>query len=278
MNALSQDARALIDGVLKRDDPTDADKARVRIRLAAELGAAAFATLALSAAGTAASAGTTALAASGGASASGNAAQGTTWSLLSKLSLSAAALALAAGVLWLSGGEREQRNTRAPAERAAPQVVSAPTPAALAFAKAARDEAAANAPVNETVAPRIAAAQEAAPRGESKHVAAPRKVAASQVEAPAAAPTASTLGQELKMLAEAQAALRAGAPERALALAAQHRASFPDGVMKEERQGIEALAGCALGRDYRAQAEQFLQSAQSSPLAARVRKACGIEP
>jgi hypothetical protein len=93
-----------------------------------------------------------------------------------------------------------------------------------------------------------------------------------------AAAQASTLGAELKMLGEAQAALRAGAPEHALALAAEHRASYPTGVMKEERDGIEVLAGCALGRDYRAQAEAFVRSAQSSPLTARVRKACGLEP
>jgi hypothetical protein len=48
--------------------------------------------------------------------------------------------------------------------------------------------------------------------------------------------------------------------------------------MKEERLGIEALAGCALGRDYRAQAEAFLRVAKSSPLIARVQKACGIKP
>jgi hypothetical protein len=48
--------------------------------------------------------------------------------------------------------------------------------------------------------------------------------------------------------------------------------------MKEERLGIEALAGCALGRDYKAQAEAFLRGATGSPLRARVQKACGITP
>jgi hypothetical protein len=192
---------------------------------------------------------------------------------LSKLSLSGAALALAAGVLWLSGEGRERPHTRASAERAAP-VVAAP-----ALASRARHEAEPAASAETAAAPELSseAKQNGAAKGEARRAAAARKAAPSTVAAPDA-PAPSTLGQELKLLAEAQAALRADAPQRALALVAQHRASFPNGVMKEERQGIEALASCALGRDYRAQAEQFLKSAQSSPLAARVRKACGIEP
>lgn len=276
MNALSDEARALIDGVLKHDDPTPGDRARVRTRLAAELGAAAFATLALSAAGSAASAGSTTLVASEAGtatvSASGKAAQGTTWSLFGKLSLSGAALALAAGALWFSAGESNRHETRG--ERVAPREVVAPAPVSTTATDAPLDEAVAQPQANEAAATEVAPARE----GPSKRNAAARKVAAVETETPAPTPAPSTLGQELKMLAEAQAALRAGAPERALALVVQHRASFPDGVMKEERQGIEALASCALGRDYRAQAEQFLRSAQSSPLAARVRKACGLEP
>jgi hypothetical protein len=58
-------------------------------------------------------------------------------------------------------------------------------------------------------------------------------------------------------------------------LAAQHRAQFPEGAMKQERMGVAALAQCALG-DARDEALAFLKLASGSPLAARVRKACGL--
>jgi hypothetical protein len=86
-----------------------------------------------------------------------------------------------------------------------------------------------------------------------------------------------SLGPELALLAEAQAALRAGHPEQALALSHQHQARFPEGVLREERLGIEALAECDLGRKDSAHAQVFLRATPGSPLAARVRKACGLE-
>jgi hypothetical protein len=281
MNALGQEARALLDSVTKLDEPTLADKARVRARISAELGVAAFATLAVSAASSGAiatSAAPAAGAATSGASASalhtgGGVAQGATWPLLSKLALSGAALTLVAGALWL-GGERSGEAREAHGKRAAQASSSAPQPAP------APEQASAEPAPQEQVQPSEPAPQPVAALGaepaKSKRGTTQRKSEA--LVEPTAAPEASTLGAELKMLGEAQAALRAGAPERALALAAEHRASYPTGVMKEERDGIEVLAGCALGRDYRAQAEAFVHSARNSPLTARVRKACGLEP
>ncbi len=276
MNALGQEARALIDSVSKLDEPTATDKQRVRARISAELGAAVFATLAVSAASSGAIATSVAPAAGVGAGAlnagaSSGTAQGATWSLLGKLALSGAALSLVAGALWLGGGRSEQARETQTRRAAETRVAApAPTPVEQAPAQVEQETVAPNEP-----APVTAEAAPAAPAN-SKRSAAARKSAEAVEPTPAVQP--STLGAELKMLGEAQVALRAGKPERALALALEHRASYPAGVMKEERDGIEVLAGCALGRDYRAQAEAFLRSAQSSPLKARVQKACGVEP
>jgi hypothetical protein len=263
MNALSQEARALIDSVSAGDEPAVADKTRVRLRLAAELGSAAFATLAL--------AGATQAGLETGLRGAASAAQakGVISSLTAKLVLSSALLSVIAGALWLWPGADARRSearhlpTRAASAQAVPLAVQprADDGSAAQATEPAKDERAAQPVALST--PQASARKRGARA--AKPEAAPEQAAAD-----------GTLGLELGLLREAQAALRRGAPERALQLAAEHQARFPAGVMKEERLGIEALAGCALGRDYRAQAETFLRLLPSSPLAARVQKACGL--
>jgi hypothetical protein len=276
MNALSQEARALIDSVARHDEPSDSDKARLRARLAAELGAAAFAALAVTSASGTTLAITGATPSAGAASA---AAKSSAASLFGKLALTSAVLLAIASGLWLgagkSGSVREQpraaavqRENVAPATTAPPAAQDITEPSATG---APHDERATS---TATGARPLQQRQSVLARAERTR----QDELTTSNTPPKVAPAAGTLGRELKLLGAAQAALRAGSPERALVLTAQHRASFPEGVMKEERLGIEALAGCALGRDYRAQAEAFLKAAQSSPLRTRVQKACGIEP
>jgi hypothetical protein len=315
MNALSQEARALIDSVSAFDEPSPADKARVRARLSAELGAAALATLALSAAtefGAAAAL---------EAAAAKAVVKGSSWSLFGKLALSGAALSVVLGAFWFSAEQSKHAAPRSEAQRAThdvatasplarsgaqdesaafPSEVSHGTSAATDSVEARSALSAANGEVRGSVREQSAEPARAA-SGDLVRAREPARVDSplarqgarfdpsadadrtrkAQASAPAPQPSPAatgTLSLELKLLGEAQAALRAGAPERALALAAEHQARFPEGTMKEERLGIEVLAGCALGRDYRAQAESFLKRASDSPLRARVQKACGIEP
>jgi hypothetical protein len=94
--------------------------------------------------------------------------------------------------------------------------------------------------------------------------------------APQAAAPADTLGDELALLGRAHAALRAGRFQEALALTTEHRSRFPEGVMREERMGVAALAECGLSPAQREAAQAFLKQAAGSPLAARVRKACEL--
>jgi hypothetical protein len=93
--------------------------------------------------------------------------------------------------------------------------------------------------------------------------------------APAAGP--STLSAEADLLRAADAAVRAGAPARALAILDQHGARFPSGALVEERDAERVVVLCALGRteEGRAAATAFLRDRPRSPLAARVRASCG---
>jgi hypothetical protein len=85
-----------------------------------------------------------------------------------------------------------------------------------------------------------------------------------------------TVAAEAKLLREADGALRAGDPTRALVLLNEHAASFPQGVLVEERNAERIVALCALGQKTQAReaASTFLRDHGGSPLAARVRASC----
>ena len=115
-----------------------------------------------------------------------------------------------------------------------------------------------------------------APASETE-TAVPTTIEAAKTEAPAPRPARGTLAEEMKLMTAAQRAARAGDPARALASLRKHRARFPRGVMAEEREAERVLALCALGRDRQARAARarFLERFAGSPLAPRVRRACG---
>jgi len=96
---------------------------------------------------------------------------------------------------------------------------------------------------------------------------------------PQAAPTAapSRLGAELALLREAQEKLQSGNGEEAFALLDEHEDEFPEGGLSEERQAARVFALCQMGKhqEARAEAARFLRNAPHSPLADRVRNACG---
>lgn len=255
MSELSQEARALIDSVSKLDDPSREDRARVKQRVALSLGAAAFGAVAV-----------TQVAAGTGPGMLGTAKAGL-WGTTGKLALCASVLGGALALGW-PGGQTASKPASVPRQPAAASRPEQPAPAAQVAAPAV-----AEAPVQLDAPPAIEAAP-TAPRAATKR----ERAASPEPREPApAANEQNTLARELSLLGDAQAALRAGQPERALALAREHQARFPAGVLREERLGIETLSECVLGRKEPARAQAFLRTAPESPLAARVRKACGLE-
>lgn len=89
-------------------------------------------------------------------------------------------------------------------------------------------------------------------------------------------PAPVSLDSELNLLRQAQEDLRLGLPARALNRLADFERRFPKSKLDQERQAIEAIAGCQVrpGPASLARAHRFLQKTPLSPLAARVRSAC----
>jgi hypothetical protein len=95
-----------------------------------------------------------------------------------------------------------------------------------------------------------------------------------------AAPSSSgTLAEEVRMLEEAQAALRSGDSLVALALLRRLDQRFPRGELREERAAAEVLALCAndLSGEAVGRGRAFLAKYPHSVYAARVRAACAPE-
>jgi hypothetical protein len=88
---------------------------------------------------------------------------------------------------------------------------------------------------------------------------------------------AGDLRAEMAVLQRAEAALRAGRSERALRETRAHRTLFPDGELREERQGLELIALCALERDVRKPLALYLALHPRPVLAPRVRIACNVD-
>jgi hypothetical protein len=90
-------------------------------------------------------------------------------------------------------------------------------------------------------------------------------------------PSAADLEAEMKLIRGADAALRAGRANDALALLAQHQAEHPHASLAHEREGLRAIANCQIGAaGASATAERFLEHSPHSPLAPRLRSACRI--
>ncbi|MFT3927345.1 MAG: hypothetical protein QM778_32725 [Myxococcales bacterium] len=271
MSDLSQEARDLIDSTLHADDPSAADRVRMRSRLAAQLGAAALAsTVSASTLGTAsgvdvvsASAGSAGTSASSLAAPAGGLLQGGLFKLVVATGL---ASVIGGSVAWFSrDGElsaaqpaRTVDSQPHTASAAAPDVVGATRPRDVVGASTPRVEALEPAPVSVSQ-----------PREPSREVSRRQVEVGNKVES-------STLKDELALLATAQQALRDGDAKRALAKAEEHRQRFPRGSLREERIGIDALARCALGHDGAEVVATLDKLSPQSPLLARVRQACGL--
>ncbi len=100
-------------------------------------------------------------------------------------------------------------------------------------------------------------------------------VAVSSPSAPSEEKPSCTLAEELAELREGQAALREGAPQRALAAFDRHRLRCVGGTLVEEREAGRIVALCALKRldEAREALGQFRAAAPRSPHLARVEQA-----
>jgi hypothetical protein len=120
------------------------------------------------------------------------------------------------------------------------------------------------------------------PTDASEHEPAPPALAEEQrvapeltrVAPPASALSSATFDAELKLISFAKADLDAHRPTHALAWLAEHAARFPNGVFVTERDALNVLALCEQGPPDEALAQRFAVQHPSSPLVARLTKAC----
>jgi hypothetical protein len=266
VDELPTSARALLAELKSAHDPQDQDaQARVRKRVAMAIGVAAGASLSQ-----------TALASTGSA-------QGGAKALLArmlghKLITAAGVVSIgAAGAVTVPhvlhrpapvtvqttppANTRNARPHEASERRAVPEAAPAPpdVPASLPV-----EPAAAEAPPSVALLGREPTAHPAN---------SPRKRTKTQAVGVDAFPDA--LHAELTLIEAADLALQAGRAEASLPLLRAHAQQFPQGLLREERLGLDALARCTLGLPgARADAAQFLAGFPRAVLGARIEAAC----
>jgi hypothetical protein len=243
MSDLHPWSRALIDSAREREVPGDGEYARHRRALTNRVGAGVFTA-------------TTAAAVTKAAGAA--AASGGIFGAFGKSVVAVAiAGAMAGGVAYGVHVHRQQRATSVATVETSPPTAVMPSAELIAPA-----------------APRPAPPASSDPAPSPAATTLPRKTVVSSA---ARKTSGGSIADELVLIGAAQRALGDGNPALALELADKHAAQFPNGQLEEERAGVRVLAGCALGRpNAKAQAERFLRTRATSPIAAHVRKACGV--
>jgi hypothetical protein len=273
MKELGPDARTILDAGRSGDDPTPADRARLRAAVMRRVAASA----ALGAAATTAAQGTalgaSTLIASG-------------IKVVTVLIVASAACVGAVRLLaQASAPTRPATATAIASSTGAPLPISTPAARDARAAPASSSEVAPAPPVHDgrsadsaASAPMPSAPAARLPpqtfvdRGRSSPPTDPRPRARSG----SAAPTEDALEVEARGLGEAHGALQEGDPARALRLLDQQSTAYAGGQLGEEREAARVLALCKLGRVDEASAARarFLDAHPRSPLADRVRNAC----
>ncbi|WP_437678830.1 hypothetical protein [Sorangium sp. So ce131] len=307
MDELEAGERRLLDALREADEPTDDDRRRMRAAVWARLGLAGTAATAVAASATSAAeagvagatsaaeagvAGATSAAEAGvagatsaaaaaptvgsaaasmAASASTAVAKGAAFTLLGapmKIGLATLVVGLATGAaLYLptSGGAPEAPRAQEAARIATPVPR---TPHAGASSDDAPPAAEASAPAEPSATPAAASSKRA-----------PASRPAPAAAAAAARPGGGGLDAEIALLRDAQQALQAGQFAQALSKLNEHASRYPRGVLSTEREASRAIALCRSGRaaSGKAIAAKLLAQSPGSPLATRVRAACGQE-
>ncbi|AUX40325.1 hypothetical protein SOCE26_017250 [Sorangium cellulosum] len=310
MDELGAGERRLLDALRDADEPTDDDRRRMRAAVWARLGlagtaatAAAASTTIAAEAGAAGSASAAAAAPAVGSSAAASmaanastaVAKGAAFTLLGapvKIGLATLIVGLATGAalsLSTSGGAPEApRAVEAarivdPAPRTPHAGASSDgAPPAAEASDPARDGASAEAsdPARDGAsAGTIDPAEPSATPAAASAKRAPASRPAPPAAAAAARPGGGGLDAEIALLRDAQQALQAGQFAQALSKLNEHASRYPRGVLSTEREASRAIALCRSGSaaSGRAIAAKLLAQSPGSPLATRVRAACGQE-
>jgi hypothetical protein len=252
---LSPEGEDLVRSGRQADQPTDADRERVRRALEARLGLA----IGSGAAGT------------GGAMPSGARPAGR-WALARWVSVGLAGLA-GAGLFFAPRGTGGVRGSAGlPAAR---PIATATATSGIGQGPAPNDgEERATASGSATSA---ADAPARAPAQDTREALEGQRPSPSINARPSdAAHPRSTLSEEVLLLSRAETDLHAGRFESALRSLDEHERRFPRGALEPERTSARAQALCALGRNAEAQAslEQLARTAPNSPNEERARQAC----
>lgn len=95
---------------------------------------------------------------------------------------------------------------------------------------------------------------------------------------PVSKPNDNALLKEISLIKKASRALNQKQPQKTLQILDEYDATFPAGVMREERNGLRVLALCDLGRHAEAlkAKRQFLRRSPSSPMASRIQERCKL--
>ena len=102
------------------------------------------------------------------------------------------------------------------------------------------------------------------------------QLSAASPERETSAAPAPDLRAEMAWLARAEAALRKRDPSTALRELEAQRARFEQGQLRAEREGLELIARCMLGRSVSPALASYLASAPDGVLVARVQRACRV--
>lgn len=283
--ALFGDARRVL-------SPSTEDRARVRARLAARLGAAAMGAsvvaVALPAVGATVAPATpaTIVAVAGGATGTpgAGAAAGAAVASTSVLAKVVGALLVVVAV----GGGLGVARSATPSTGATPARSPAPIAGRIAALATGGSRSIDRAPSPAEGAPAIptlgsprdlpsapsAVATSIAPRSNVAVASAGTAVEAA-TGASALAPDAPSSSEELALVGAIDAALRAGDPARALARVADHERAFPSGRFVEEREGGRVIARCMSGAGDVRSVRAFVDAHPRSPMRLRVVAACG---
>ena len=172
-------------------------------------------------------------------------------------------------VALVSSRNHDPVTTRVAAPVARPLPVKTPT----APSRIAEPIAAIPSPDTSATPPAIDSRPSPPARPVSREAISPSEPASS----PIPATPLTSLEKETRLLRDADDALKAGDPERALRLLADLEARFPDSALTSERSAERVFALCMAGRkdEARDAARVFLSNESTGPLATRVRASCG---
>lgn len=281
MSELGPEEQRWLDALRAVDEPSDADRARVRAAVLASVAggsAASFASATATSATTATTAtGTTAAGAAGTAAATGVATKTGALAAFASWKIGAGIAAL----VVVGGASAITLSARAPAHE--PEVAPVETTTSPHGKGADLAPAAASPPSADDAPPATAGTEEAhvvnasdvAPAASAPSTEAKRGPRAAPPSTHARAAEVADVDAELQLLATAQKALGRGDAEAALTTLAKHRREHPSGALAIERDGLHAIASCQAKRaGSRALADRFIARHPTSPLVARVRATC----